>query len=64
MFFSYYSVFFLIISSLTSITSAAIRYECLSPINSSNYSLIDSTMFNALGCLIEFEDPDDTGLNI
>lgn len=64
MFFSCYSVFFLIISSLISITSAAICYECSSPINSSNCSLIDSTTFNALGCLIEFEDPDDTGLRV
>ena len=45
-------------------TAATICYECASSTDLKNCSLIDSQQFDNLGCLIEFEDPDDTGLRV
>ena len=53
-----------IISSLVTSIRATICYDCPNPTDRSNCSLIDSERFGQLGCLIEFEDPDDTGLKI
>lgn len=52
------------ISSLVPIVRATICYDCPNPADPSTCSLIDSEAFGYLGCLIEFEDPLDTGLRI
>ena len=53
-----------IISSLASTIIATICYECSNPMDLSTCSLINSEKFGNLGCLIEFEDPDDIGLRV
>lgn len=58
------SAILVIISSLVTPNMATMCYDCPNATDRSNCSLIDSDQIGHLGCLIEFEDPDDTGLKI
>jgi hypothetical protein len=53
-----------IITGYLTFTDATICYDCPSTGNFNECSLVESEMVGHLGCLIEFEDPEDTGLRV
>ena len=61
--FSYSLIVLINLCSLASIL-ATLCYECPNPSDTSNCSLINSDIGGRLGCLIEFEDANDTGLTV